>query len=507
MFTLFSEKWERILFVIIVITTVIFLWYPYYLPMLDLPQHASQITLLNDLLKGKSPWSHLVQLNWDTPYLTIYLTWLLIFQFTHAITASKLIIIIIFLFYLFSFRLLRKSFNAPRLVDWGALTCFFGFAFQYGLISYLGAIPIGILFFLANKKALEQPKLHYYINIFILGTLTYFSHILIFSFFCFLSYLYFLSTHKKNIIWKDFLIFHMLYIFFIGIFTRYILKPSLFEFKYYNADIIYPSFWQKTFELLYLPWNMVPLDYYDLAFIAMLILPPLMGFKLQKKIELFCLLLGFFLIWYILPDKAFQTGFVYQRFAIFFIPFYYLIWQKSSNLSYLYQSISQVSSLIFILCISALMFKVWNNNIKFNHAPATLEFISIIDKMQAGKRILSLFEPHLRGSGTLTSDLEYLYFANWYQVEKQGWADFNFAAFHPQIVRFKANKIPANYGKNRGIDVDNLTQNIRCTDYDYLLMRTHENAQTIQNYLNQNPYCQNFKLHIQTSEWLVFSNK
>src|SRR5580698_1531124 len=41
-------------------------------PMEDFPQHVAQVTLLRDLLRGTSPWSDLLRINWFTPYLLGY---------------------------------------------------------------------------------------------------------------------------------------------------------------------------------------------------------------------------------------------------------------------------------------------------------------------------------------------------------------------------------------------------------------------------------------------------
>lgn len=512
MFILLSEKWERSAFALTLLIVIGFLCYGDYLPMLDLPQHASQITLLDDLLKQKSPWANLVQLNWDTPYLVIYLTWLLVYQFTDALTSSKVMMILILLAYVASIRLLRKALGANRLVDWGALTVFFGFAFQFGLVSYLGAIPIGIVFFLANQKYLQQKSPKYLAYITILGVLMYLSHVLIFAFFCFLAYAYFLACQifpsaEKRLSWRNRIHLTLPYLFFAAIFIRYVKKPSLFAFQYYSVQIEYPTLWEKTTELLYLPWNMNWLDYYDLACLGMLILPILMGFRLSRQPEKYIPLLGFLLIWYALPDKAFQTGFVYQRFAIFLLPFYYLLWEKRGVLSTTRHNLAQISSLFFLASVGVLLFKVGYNQIRFQEAAATRDFKHVLSQMQENKRVLGVFEPNLRGSGELTSDMEYLYFANWYQAQKRGWADFNFAAFHPQIVRFQAAHLPENYGKNRSMHPTNLSRNLDCRTYDYLLMRTHQNPTDIEAQLQQNPHCQQMRTQIATPEWLLFTKQ
>ncbi len=88
------------------------------------------------------------------------------------------------------------------MTDWVALTCFFGFAFQWGFVGYIMGIPVGILFFIANKRWIENPSAKMLAAVSALGIWSYFSYILTFSFFCLLSYGYFLFRIKE-IPWKQ----------------------------------------------------------------------------------------------------------------------------------------------------------------------------------------------------------------------------------------------------------------------------------------------------------------
>lgn len=141
------EKWERRLFYFVVLLTTVFIFYPSYLPMVDLPQHAGQVATLNDLLHHQSVWAHLLELNWDTPYLVGYGLWLALYQVFDIVLSAKILVAFTFLFYTYAINLFRKSFQSTVMIEWVAMTTFFGFAFQWGFITYLLSIPIGILFF------------------------------------------------------------------------------------------------------------------------------------------------------------------------------------------------------------------------------------------------------------------------------------------------------------------------------------------------------------------------
>ena len=183
----FLKQGERRLFILVICITIGFLFYPTYLPLVDLPQHAAQVVSLDGILKNQYLWGDFTEVNWDTPYLTGYLSWLVIYQVFDIKTSAKVFIVFIFLLYCLSVHCLRRFFNAPCLVEWAAVTSFFGFAYQWGFVTFLLAIPIGIFFFLVNMRWIDKPLVLTWLAVVAVGGLLYVSHILIFAFFCFLT--------------------------------------------------------------------------------------------------------------------------------------------------------------------------------------------------------------------------------------------------------------------------------------------------------------------------------
>ena len=501
---------ESIFFYITIVLTTFFIFYPVYLPMVDLPQHASQVAILDDLLKNNSPWVDLVKINWDTPYLLAYLIWLAFHQIFDINTSSKIIVALSFLIYTYSFRLLRQQFQAPQSVEWVALTVFFGLAFQWGFLTFLLATPIGIFFFLAVKNWIHYQNKYYFILYTLLGTLSYFSHILIFCFFCFLSYSYFIAcniTDNKEFTWKKRIIFTIPYLIFAFLLYRYANKPDILNTNYYPTGYITHPIYIKVLGLLYMPWNMQPLDHYNIAFITLLILPPFIGLKPRKQIEYYIPLLCFLIIWFTLPRMSFQTGFIYQRFSLFFVPFYYLVWQERKVYKKWDYSLFQLAYIAFFISISGLMFKVYYNNFKFHTDISTKNFIKITQKMDKQKKVLYIMD-FFAVSGSLTSKYEYAHFAGWYQAEKQGWVDFNFAAFRPQIVRFKPEKLSSirpDTFYNSQEDINKLKD---CNNYNYILFNTIQSPKTIKIWLKDNPTnCKNLNIKDNFGTWILFENE
>ncbi|WP_198344769.1 hypothetical protein [Neisseria chenwenguii] len=489
----------------VMLVTVAFLLYPAYLPMADLPQHAVQVAVLDDLLKGRSPWSDMLVLHWDTPYWTTYSVWLLLHQFIGMAWSPKIVVILILLFYMASVRLVRRAFRASRLTDWVALTCFFGFAFQWGFVSFLAGIPVGMLFLAANKFWLDTQKPKYLWMIAFLGIWSYYSHVLTFAFFCFISYGMFLVDFRR-LSWKQRGMLTLPYLLFAGMLLRYLTKPNPEPFMYYpEGRWENPGIFQKTSELLFYPWNMGQLFYYDFACAALLLAPPLLGYRPSRDVKRYALLLGSLAIWYALPHIGFQTAYIYQRFGLFVPVFWYLVWQPQEAAGRRYD-MKQVAVTAFVCAVAALMFKVYSNNVLFDSSETVKDFDEVVATMPSEKRILGLGEPFMWGDGKLTSFAEYLHFAQWYQVKKRGWADYSFASAHAMPVRLKLKKMYPGYGYNRLVDEKNLTEILDCSIYSYLLVRTQKTPGELQRLLDRNPRCNSVRLNKQAGQWLLFEN-
>ena len=94
----FLKQGERRLFILVICITIGFLFYPTYLPLVDLPQHAAQVVSLDGILKNQYLWGDFTEVNWDTPYLTGYLSWLVIYQVFDIKTSAKVFIVLFFFF-------------------------------------------------------------------------------------------------------------------------------------------------------------------------------------------------------------------------------------------------------------------------------------------------------------------------------------------------------------------------------------------------------------------------
>jgi hypothetical protein len=127
------------------------------------------------------------------------------------------------------------------------------------------------------------------------------------------------------------------------------------------------------------------------------------------------------------------TAFLYERFALFLLPFYVLMFVPAE------QPVAALGGLaIFtlaavpIITLAMTASRAWQFH-RFDEE--SRDFKPIMDAMPPQQRVLSMMLD--KRSLAAGNPYAYLHFPCWYQAEKHGFVDSNFAQMLPQIVRFK----------------------------------------------------------------------
>ena len=498
---------NKILLTIAIFISTWFILYPDYLPLVDLPQHAAQVATLDDLLKDKSPWKEMLFLNFDVPYLTTYLTWLGLHQIMPITWSAKVIVAITLFAYMFAIRLLRRQFNASYIVDWIALSCFFGFVFQFGFLTFLMSIPVGIIFFVYCKQWIETHQLKYLILLTFWGVFCYLSHILSLAFFCLMAYLYFLVSFKEHT-WKQRALFTVPFMLFAVLMVRIVFfkEDPAYTLLLYDGYISV-SFIQKTKELFYYPWNNAPLPMYFFIFLSLYLLPWFMGYRPSKQLKKYIPLFFALIVWYGLPYSYKQIFYIYSRFGLFVPIFFYLIWEKKEinrNFSLTILKLGVWTPIVFGICIVSTLFKAYSNIIHFQYSPHRQNFELIKQAIPEKQKVLFFYNAKILTDGGLTSIFEYLHYPLWYQAEKQGWVDYNFATAPAMIVRLKLHAIYPEYtGSNLFYQAP-----ITCQYHDYFIFQASDQyIPKIPSWFIAQPSCENVVFKGRAGNWLLFEKK
>jgi hypothetical protein len=445
-----GERLDRVLLTCTVALAGMLFWIAPRPGMVDLPQHAAQVAIWRDLVTGASRWSNLVRINYFTPYLLGY-GLALIFSFIMPIVAAlKLVMMFAFYGYVAAGVKLRKEFKADRRLDWLLVPGFFGFAYQWGLYSDLVATPLALLFLILARRFAQTCSVSGGLLLSLAGIGLFFSHGLVFLFACatgaaFIPF-FCRTPGRVFVALAPYVVFGLL--------------AAGYNFALHRNDLLVPSGvelswswaifegWHRSFTFLLYTVATTKQDWYLLLGVVFLLAAPwLMGAKLNRDDPTaFIMIAAVMGIWCAVPSDALGVSALYQRFAIFLLPAYALVFREvtpgdapvsSKGRQWLDNSrFVRVAVVLFcwcFLCVVGLR--------QHRFALASAPFEEVLAAADPGQRALNVvFAPE---STEIHNLFTYLHYPLWYQVDKGGFVDFNFASALPQIVRFRPDRVPA----------------------------------------------------------------
>ena len=119
-------------------------------------------------------------------------------------------------------------------------------------------------------------------------------------------------------------------------------------------------------------------------------------------------------------------------------------------------------------CLLTLIFLVQHIHLIKEFDRENENFARVLEKMEPHQRVLNI--PFNDVSTAANHMLVYWYYGVWYQVEKGGWVDFNFAYYRPHFIRYKQGQAP---------DIDRFfmwipffdAERLKIPNYRYVLLR------------------------------------
>ncbi|MDB5791385.1 MAG: hypothetical protein JWQ80_1409 [Massilia sp.] len=442
----------RALFFLTLIWGIAIFWIAPRPPLIDLPQHAGQVALLRDLLTGTSPWSGIFRLNLWTPYLIGYGLALPLSFIMPVGAALQVILSAAYVAFVLLGTRLRAHFGADARLDWFFLPTFFGFAYSWGFYTFLVSAPVVLLFILAVDRYALRPSSQRGMVAALIGLVLLFSHGLAFVFGAIVAgCLYTIRCYTGGGQWlKRWL--HgvwpliipgvaciILYLISVRIQAEYWAHGHL-EFVWDISIMRIPRLLANSIGDYYTPKMLLLV-----VMVVMLALPWLMGLRINRSNPAALVMLALVLvIGLVVPGTMIATAYVYQRFALFALPAYALIFMASLA-PFIKGAKAPAPGRWARMPVMALMACVWITFAchslemsKFAHEAEDFEVV--LSTMEPKQRVLALTFDERSEEANL--DLPYRHYATWYQSEKQGLVDFNFAWFPPQMVRFRPDQLP-----------------------------------------------------------------
>jgi len=477
-----SSRAARVLFMLMTVWGASIVWLAPHPPMVDLPQHAGQIVLLRDLLFGHSPWEYMFRINPLTPYLLGYGLALPLSMIMPITTALKLLLSLAYLGFVGMCVLLRRHFNGDARLDWLFLTSFFGFAFKWGFFTFLIAVGIGLLFIYLADRYAQQPTVRSGLVLLGVGLLLLMSHGLVFLFGMATGLSLFVIRRGWHQEWRQMLPYGMLLL-VCGIY--FIVNQQVNAGMHTQLMGTFSLSWGPSRLLKWLMYTVGPnsKDGYMaiklVGVVALLALPWALGMRIawedKARCAPFCVVA---LIMLLVPDFAWNTAFLYQRFALYILPTYaWMFTARTASLPNEGQGRLRVNPiaarlrpLSALLAVGGCALVLGINTMTFLHfKQESSDFDKLISEIAPRQRVLAIVLD--QRSLADRNEKIYAHYSLWYQAEDHGLVDFNFAWFPPQIVRYRQDQLP---GVMPGFDWHPERfdwRRARGDEYDYIFIR------------------------------------
>ncbi|SDI05697.1 hypothetical protein SAMN05216466_116140 [Paraburkholderia phenazinium] len=468
-----AERLLRVLFVIVVVSAGAVFWLAPHPPMDDLPQHVAQVAVLHDLVLGVSPWRDLLRLNLFTPYVTGYALATALSFVMPATAAVKLVLTLAYYGFVTSCVLLRKRIGGEARLDWLFLPAFFGFAYEYGFFTFLVAAPLGVLFLLVALRYADQPTTRRGTALLAAGVGMFFSHGLVFLFVSAIGMAFHFTTLRRRTARA------------IAALWPYVSLGVLcvvYAWLHRNVDLtsMYPfgiqwgKVWLRPLTLLVFPWGIYPDIGSSLqASIVLLAAPLMLNLRVNRTPAALTPMAVTVVVWLGLPSLGMNTFYVFQRFGLFIFPFYALMFCRAdaaiASHGFSQGRAAAGQALLALVCIAFVGIQAKET---LDFAAESADFESVMDATEPAQRALTLIID--KGSPAAGNPVAYDNFPAWYQAERQGLTDLNFAWFPALIVRYRLDRLPAvhpsDYGATPFYETFDWTKN-QAQIYRYFFVR------------------------------------
>ncbi|WP_159738828.1 hypothetical protein [Vibrio atypicus] len=446
-----NDKWFVFFFCVFIILSLCPLWYFDYVPMVDAPQHVTQLSQAISILKSEDYISSDYYINLYTPYVTSNVI-LLIFTYLFGPIASIKLAVSAYLIILpYTSYKLTVIFNRRKELSLMTFPILYGVGYNWGFIPYLVTISFACLWFLRFvKRGADEFD---YLDV-ILSILVAFSHAIAWGLIGLHIASYYIYKHGVRNVYHLWKISWPLIVIILWMYVN----SSELDGSYQVFVYMEPLSKLYIFLLDNISNNKVTIGV--TIFVSFFLMRRnCIFYNSDSKIG--AVLLSTSLIVYILmPTSLMSTAFVSDRLPILIPVFLPLIFGELRNLHIYYFLI------FFVVLITS--FENFNRYESYNSDND--KFISSIEKISENT---SLF--YIANKGELYIPQEqyirspyYLHFAHWASEKKNLDIEFSFSYFSNVLVKKKSSLV---VGQETSFNIDSVDWE-GISDFDYVLIKS-----------------------------------
>lgn len=415
------------LFAVAVALSVAPLWFGRMLPLVDMPQHAAQIAALHEMWTGNEAFLRLFEINWFTPYLLGYLLLYVIALVVPVDVATQVLVTLaVASIPLLTGRLLRIA-GADERWKWLAIPGSFSFCFYWGFLSFIVAAPFALLFLEYSIRYARKPTARRAVGIALFGIFLFFCHIIVLGLISLVALGYVCGRHFREPKRLAFII--LPFAAPLPVIAAWLKITVATEAV--HDPVAFGPFLHRFAMLAMEPAGLNTLSALSLGLtLAIFALPPLAGARFNRAPERWLPVLLVLIVFMCAPAYVLNAGFFYERLGIFLVPLWLMAWDAPSGRTRRLDWIGMV-------LVMTWLFANAGRFAAFARESEALE--PVIAAIEPGKTVASMIYDN---SSPLFPGPVYLHFAGWYQVQRGGIVDFNFADFYSSMVRYKKDAGP-----------------------------------------------------------------
>jgi len=419
-------------------------WIPTFPPMTDLPQHASQVTLLRAMLGGGFAYESAFHINWFTPYLLGYLLVYGLSPLVGIVTACKIIIAAAVASLPIATGLVMTETGTDRRLALLTIPAMYGLAYHWGFLNFLVAAPLGLVFVWLALRQARLPTTRGAIRLAAAINVLFFCHALTCVFFGLIgASILLLSGTPRESIRRVLPLASVLPVMIVWG-TRTVANPLarmpvIWDLNWFTTEDAYYGAiarwttaggwgWGRAAGIFPRLLGTRPGTLPTLVGLALFALPICAGARLTRRPTLWAPFIVCLATLLFMPGGMFANDLLFQRFTVFALPLFLITLAKPAGRPW--------PRWLWPAC--ALVVTGWIGFVSVNAIRYEADadgFDQILERMEPGERALSvIFERDSEG----TIAPPFLHFPAWYSAVKGGLVDPSAAALHIELVLFRS---------------------------------------------------------------------
>ena len=417
------------LFAALLVLAIAPLWFNPYLPMVDMAQHAGQVEALREIWHGNPLFTARFEVNWFTPYLLGYLLLYGLSLVLPITAATQLLVSAAIVCVPIITGMLLRAMGADERWKWLVVPASYSFAFYWGFLSFLVAVPVALLFLLQAVRYSEAPSVRRALALGFFAIALFFCHIIVLGFTGLVAASYILA--RGDVSARRLLLRLIPLAAPVPLIILWLVYTFNREASVHTDPVVFGPWLDRLTALLIQPSGREAFSpsITTLVTATVAFFPLLQGSRLSRRPERLIPLLVGSLTFLTVPHYVLSTAYVYQRLGVFLVPLWLIAWEPPE----------QTRRLDWIPIVVVSLWVLANG----------WRLAAFATEMQSFRKVLAQMEPGHRAASMIVDRTSphfplpvYLHMPLWYQAQSAGVVDFNFADFLPQMVRYRRDAGP-----------------------------------------------------------------